>query len=99
MMERLVCGYTVTGAPLRLFLASSVAINYAMTRTFQQPEHHIIYDAGAGSIRATLVTFSAVAQSDASTKSTSKKNGNTTAIEIKAVGYSRGTGGNELDRR
>ncbi|KAF9642532.1 hypothetical protein BDM02DRAFT_3273434 [Thelephora ganbajun] len=33
----------------------AVAINYAMTRTFPEPEIHIIYDAGASAIRTTLV--------------------------------------------
>lgn len=89
---------TAASCPSALTLACSVAINYAMTRTFQNPEHHIIYDAGAGSIRATLLTFSA-APLDTSTKLNSKARGNTTTIEVKAIGYSRGTGGNELDRR
>jgi hypoxia up-regulated 1 len=75
-----------------------VAINYALTRTFQIPETHIIYDAGAGSIRATVVTFSSGPTSDSS-KSSSKSKANTTSIEAKAIGYARGTGGNELDRR
>ena len=40
---------------------SAVSINYAMTRTFtDKPEHHIIYDAGAFSIRASIVSFSSV---------------------------------------
>lgn len=75
-----------------------VAINYALTRTFHTPETHIIYDAGAGSIRATVVTFSTGPSSD-SNKSSAKSKSNTTSIETKAIGYARGTGGNELDRR
>ncbi|KAH9921141.1 Hsp70 protein-domain-containing protein [Fomitopsis serialis] len=31
---------------------TAVAVNYAMTRTFSQPEYHVVYDAGASSIRA-----------------------------------------------
>ncbi|EDR09636.1 uncharacterized protein LACBIDRAFT_189980 [Laccaria bicolor S238N-H82] len=33
---------------------TAVAVNYAMTRSFPTPEYHIIYDAGASSIRATV---------------------------------------------
>lgn len=69
-----------------------------MTRTFQIPENHIIYDAGAGSIRATLVTFSTSPSADTSSSATKSK-GNTTTIEVKAIGYAREAGGNELDRR
>ncbi|KAJ3715730.1 Hsp70 protein-domain-containing protein [Lentinula raphanica] len=66
---------------------SAVAVNYAMTRTFPTPEYHIIYDAGASSIRATLVSFS----TDSKTS--------TTQITVHGVGYDRGVGGTELDRR
>ncbi|CAL1698248.1 unnamed protein product [Somion occarium] len=70
---------------------SSVAINYAMTRTFSDvPEHHIIYDAGASAIRATIASFSSV-------DSKSKNAG--TSINIAGVGFERQVGGNELDRR
>ena len=81
-----------------LTLTSLVAINYALTRIFQNPENHIIYDAGAGSIRATLVTFSSV-PSVPSGKTSSKAKSNTTTIEVKSIGYARGVGGNELDKR
>jgi len=70
---------------------TAVAVNYAMTRTFPTSEYHIIYDAGASSIRATLVSFS----SDA----TAKDDASGTQISVEAVGYDRMTGGNELDRR
>src|SRR6266403_2025664 len=36
---------------------AAVAVNYAMTRQFPQLERHIVYDAGAASTRATVVTF------------------------------------------
>lgn len=69
---------------------SGVAINYAMTRTFSdKPEHHIIYDAGASSIRATIVSFSSV---DAKSKNAG------TQIQVAGVGFERHVGGNELDR-
>ncbi|KAJ6478603.1 Hsp70 protein-domain-containing protein [Mycena vitilis] len=66
---------------------TAVAVNYAMTRTFPTPEHHIIYDAGASSLRATVVSFS-------TSNSTSG-----TQISVAGVGYDLVAGGTELDRR
>ncbi|KAJ6524581.1 Hsp70 protein-domain-containing protein [Mycena capillaripes] len=66
---------------------TAVAVNYAMTRTFPTPEYHVIYDAGASSIRATVVSFS-TANSTAGTQ-----------IAVAGVGYDLATGGTELDRR
>ncbi|GJJ09364.1 hypothetical protein Clacol_003586 [Clathrus columnatus] len=77
---------------------TAVAVNYAMTRTFPTPETHLIYDAGAGSIRATIATFSTTPASDNGETSKSKKK-DSTSVEIKAIGYSRQIGGDELDRR
>ncbi|KAL1943263.1 hypothetical protein VTO73DRAFT_4338 [Trametes versicolor] len=74
---------------------AAVAVNYAMTRSFPEPEYHVIYDAGASSIRATVVQFASV-QSDPKSKSTTK---DATQITIQGVGYDRQTGGTELDRR
>ncbi|KAI0354229.1 actin-like ATPase domain-containing protein [Trametes cingulata] len=74
---------------------TAVAVNYAMTRTFPDPEYHVIYDAGASSIRATVVQFSSV-PSEGKSKSTSK---DATQITVHGVGYDRYTGGTELDRR
>ncbi|KAL4257706.1 Heat Shock Protein 70 (HSP70) [Pleurotus pulmonarius] len=67
---------------------TAVAVNYAMTRTFTAPETHIIFDAGASAIRATVVTFD-----------TMKDASKTTTITVSGVGYDRITGGTELDRR
>ena len=36
---------------------ATIAVNYAMTRQFPEPERHIVYDAGAASMHATVVTF------------------------------------------
>ncbi|KAJ6520608.1 Hsp70 protein-domain-containing protein [Mycena vulgaris] len=66
---------------------TAVAVNYAMTRTFPTPEYHIVYDAGASSIRATVVSFS-------TSNATSG-----TQIVAAGVGYDLATGGTELDRR
>lgn len=68
---------------------TAIAVNYAMTRSFPTPEYHVIYDAGASSIRATVVQFT----SDGKGKSGS------TQIQVVGVGYERGVGGTELDRR
>lgn len=68
---------------------TAIAVNYAMTRTFPEPEYHVIYDAGASSVRATVVKFS----SDGKGKSTG------THIAVEGVGYNREIGGTELDRR
>ncbi|EGN94918.1 hypothetical protein SERLA73DRAFT_114391 [Serpula lacrymans var. lacrymans S7.3] len=70
---------------------TAVAVNYAMTRTFPAPEYHVIYDAGASSIRATVVSFTPTG--DTKSKSTG------TQISALGVGYDRRTGGTELDRR
>jgi hypoxia up-regulated 1 len=72
---------------------TAVAINYAMTRTFPEPEIHIIYDAGASAIRTTLVEFSTV-------ESTGKGKPKTyTQVNVLSSGFDRRSGGTELDRR
>ncbi|KAF9221713.1 actin-like ATPase domain-containing protein [Gyrodon lividus] len=71
---------------------TAVAINYAMTRTFSStPEYHVIYDAGASSTRATVVSF--VAAEDPTTKVSY------TQISVLGVGFDRSTSGTDLDRR
>ncbi|KZT68073.1 actin-like ATPase domain-containing protein [Daedalea quercina L-15889] len=74
---------------------TAVAVNYAMTRTFSQPEYHVIYDAGASAIRATVVGFSSV-PSDPKSKSLTK---DSIQITVEGVGFDRTVGGTELDRR
>lgn len=72
---------------------SAVALNYAMTRSFsEKKEWHIIYDAGAGGIRATVVSFESL-------KVTGKKGKEGTKISVVGVGFDRSAGGIELDRR
>lgn len=70
---------------------TAVAVNYAMTRTFPTPEYHIIYDAGASGIRATIASFT--------TASDPKTGASGTHIAVAGIGYDRTTGGIELDRR
>ncbi|KAG6911087.1 hypothetical protein DXG01_004602 [Tephrocybe rancida] len=69
---------------------TAVAVNYAMTRTFTTPEYHIIYDAGASSIVATIVSFTPVDPKSAVAG---------THISVAGVGYDRNTGGIEFDSR
>ena len=72
---------------------TAVAINYAMTRTFPEPEIHIIYDAGASAIRTTLVEFSTV---ESTGKGKPKVH---TQVNVLSSGFDRRSGGAELDRR
>lgn len=72
----------------------AVAIQYASTRTFsEEPQYHLIYDMGAGSTTATVVSF----------RSRSVKEGrsNKTIIEIAThgVGYDRHLGGDLFNSR
>jgi hypoxia up-regulated 1 len=72
---------------------TAVAVNYAMTRSFsEKKEYHIVYDAGATSITATVVSF-------VSTPAETKKGQNGTEITVSGVGFDRMAGGMELDRR
>jgi hypoxia up-regulated 1 len=70
---------------------AAVAVNYAMTRTFATPEYHVMYDAGASAIRATVVQFATIEGK--------KKADAHTQLTVAGVGYDRGVGGTELDRR
>ncbi|TFK48246.1 actin-like ATPase domain-containing protein [Heliocybe sulcata] len=73
---------------------TAAAVNYAMTRTFPTPEHHVVFDAGASSIRATVIAF-ATGASDLKTSTSKDSN----QITVLGVGYDRLTGGTELNRR
>lgn len=68
---------------------TAIAVNYAMTRSFPEPEYHVIYDAGASSVRATVVKFT----------SGGKGKSASTQIQVLGVGHDREVGGTELDRR
>ncbi|KAH7910567.1 hypothetical protein BJ138DRAFT_1087445 [Hygrophoropsis aurantiaca] len=69
---------------------TAVAVNYAMTRTFKQTEYHVVYDVGAGGVRATVVAFDPV-EGDTTGKGVQ--------ITVLGVGYDRTIGGTDLDRR
>ena len=74
---------------------TAVAVNYAMTRSFTEPEYHVIFDAGASSIRATVVEFAPVPDPKSKTKVVK----DATQITVHGVGFDRYVGGTELDRR
>ena len=77
---------------------TAVALNYAMGRTFPETkEWHVIYDAGASGIRATVVSFTTTPL-DPKAKSTSTGK-DSTQITVAGVGFDRSAGGLELDRR
>jgi hypoxia up-regulated 1 len=67
---------------------AAAAVNYVMTCSFPKPETHIIFDAGASSIRATVVSFA--------TLSSDPKG---TTVIVAGVGYDLSTGGTELNCR
>ncbi|KAI5119564.1 hypothetical protein M0805_005628 [Coniferiporia weirii] len=72
---------------------TAVALNYAMTRSFtESKEYHVIYDAGASGVRATVASFEAASGNG-------KKGKDGTQITVAGVGYDRSSGGLELDRR
>ncbi|KIY48518.1 HSP70-domain-containing protein [Fistulina hepatica ATCC 64428] len=66
---------------------TAAAINYAMGRSFSEPEVHVVFDAGASSVHATVVRFSPLPDGDG------------TQLTVLGVGYDRHIGGAELDRR
>ncbi|KZP24383.1 hypothetical protein FIBSPDRAFT_888845 [Athelia psychrophila] len=69
---------------------TAVVVNYAMTRAFPAPEYHVIYDAGASSVRATVVQFSS--------EGAGKGKAAGTQITVAGVGYDREIGGTDMDR-
>lgn len=77
----------------------TVAVNYAITRSFPEKEYHIFYDAGASGIRATLVSFHTVAPETETKSKTKSKTGDPTHIEVKGYGYDRVATGTEMDTR
>ncbi|KAG8984460.1 lumenal Hsp70 protein [Tulasnella sp. JGI-2019a] len=75
----------------------AVGINYAMSRTISAEEHHIIYDAGASSITATVISFST--QPIVVPGKVLKSSKNATHVAVQSFGYDTVATGMELDRR
>lgn len=69
-----------------------------MSRSFPQKEYHIIYDAGASGIRATLASFHTV-PGDSALSVLKSKTGDPTHVGIKGFGYDRQASGAEMDYR
>lgn len=69
-----------------------------MTRTFSNdtPEHHLFYDAGSSSIRATVVSFQGLQVKDHPASKTSK---NATQLDVKSFGFAKAVGGLTFDAR
>jgi hypoxia up-regulated 1 len=69
-----------------------------MTRTFphEAPEYHLFYDAGAGSIQATVVALQTKEVKD---DPSSKFLKNVTSVEVKGIGWDLSAGGTHMDGR
>ncbi|KAN0065611.1 lumenal Hsp70 protein [Thecaphora frezii] len=76
---------------------AAAAVNYAQTRTFPQPEKHLFYDAGSGSVRATVVEFSTQAITADSVLSIGNTQKEAIVINVLGVGWDREAGGLKLD--
>ncbi|KAJ3414859.1 Hypoxia up-regulated protein 1 [Chytridiales sp. JEL 0842] len=71
---------------------TAVALNYAMTRSFPEPEYHIFFDMGAGNTVATLAKLHTIEVKDGL-----KRKQNVSEVEILGVGHNSGLGGMVLD--
>ncbi|GAA6007387.1 hypothetical protein JCM11491_004144, partial [Sporobolomyces phaffii] len=77
---------------------TAVAVNYAMTRQFgPAPEYHLIYDLGAGSLRATVVSFRSALLPDPLSLSETPVLRNATAVAVHGFGYDVTVGGYVFD--
>ncbi|KFZ00078.1 hypothetical protein V498_00308 [Pseudogymnoascus sp. VKM F-4517 (FW-2822)] len=76
----------------------AVGLNYATTRTFPtvtdglQPEHHLVFDMGAGSTKATIMKFQGRKIKDGR-----KSNKTIQEIEVLGTGWDRTLGGDALN--
>ncbi len=80
---------------------TAAAVNYAMTRSFPEKELHVIYDAGAGGIRATIAAFNSPRTPPPTSfarnlKTTTKESAN---VDILGFGWNKEASGSELTRR
>lgn len=76
---------------------AAVALNYATTRTFSStsaPEHHIIYDMGAGSTTASIVRLAGK-----SIKDIGKFNKTIIEVSVLGVGYDKELGGDLFNEK
>ncbi|RKP25390.1 Hsp70 protein-domain-containing protein, partial [Syncephalis pseudoplumigaleata] len=74
---------------------AAVALNYAMSRTFNEtPEYHIIFDMGAASTTVTVASYRSV-----SVKDVGKYFKNVPQVQIHGLAYNRHLGGGTIDQR
>lgn len=72
----------------------AVAINYGTTRVFtEDPQYHLIYEMGAGSTTATVVSFTTRTVKEAKTNKT------ITEIATHGTGHDRNLGGDLMNSR
>ncbi|PWZ00965.1 actin-like ATPase domain-containing protein [Testicularia cyperi] len=96
--QSLVDAATLAGFRPRLVSdGAAAAVNYAQTRTFPKPEKHLFYDAGSGSVRATVVEFSTKPVVIDSILSVGKAQKEAVIVDVRSVGWERGVGGLALD--
>lgn len=75
----------------------AVAVNFASTRSFStSPEYYVVYDAGAGSITATLVS---IKQGDVLVDEETNLVRNGVIIDVHGVGYENQVGGQLFTER
>ncbi|CAG8574514.1 8554_t:CDS:10 [Cetraspora pellucida] len=76
---------------------TAVGLNYAITHfsSFtEEPQYHIFYDMGAGSTKASLISFKTV-----EVKDVGRFNKTVINLDVISVGYDRALGGQEIDIR
>lgn len=76
---------------------AAAAVNYAQTRSFPQPERHLFYDAGSGSVKATVVEFSTQAITADSILSIGSTQKEAVVVNVLGVGWDRDAGGLTFD--
>lgn len=72
----------------------AVGINYATSRTFDEPQYHIVYDMGAGSTTASVLRFEGK-----SVKDVGRFNKTVQEVSILGLGYDRTLGGDLFNER
>ncbi|KAM0786120.1 hypothetical protein ACM66B_006930 [Microbotryomycetes sp. NB124-2] len=78
---------------------TAAAVNFAMNRQFPpEPKHHLFYDLGASSLRATVVSFKSAMLPDLYSLAAKPDLKNVTSLNVLGVGYDVQVGGFVLDK-
>ncbi|KAK4048426.1 lumenal Hsp70 protein [Microbotryomycetes sp. JL201] len=78
---------------------TAAAVNFAMSRQFPpEPTHHLFYDLGASSLRATVVSFKSAMLPDLYSLAAKPDLKNVTSMTVHGVGYDVQVGGFVLDK-